>query len=171
MTTPSESQLQRILYRDGIEALLRRRDLGFELFVTLNFNQTTTFIGARHQLGEWAQRVDESYIGKQWSKESACRIFFIAVFENQNTNPHFHLLARLPLLCWRRLAQRKFRKYWKLEWQADTLARLWVELVPSGSCCTEAIYDLDGVARYSAKQLMRPAYAETFIISTEFHTT
>src|SRR5207248_1445517 len=164
----NQGTLQRVLYRDGIESLLRKRELGFELSVTLNFNRSTTFNGARHLLGEWAQRVDEKYIGKQWSKDNSHRVFFIAVFENPNRNPHFHLLARLPLLCWRRLALSKFKEYGSLAWHEKTLRDLWVRLVPSGSAYTKAIYDLDGIACYNAKQLIRPGHAETFVISTEF---
>jgi hypothetical protein len=169
MAISSAEMLQRTLYRNGIEALLRRTDLGFELFVTLNFNRPTTFNGARHLLGEWAQRVDEAYIGKQWSDNSARRLFFIAVFENQDTNPHFHLVVRLPLLCWRRLSLPKFEQYRTLQWHTSKLEYLWVRLVCSGNCYTEPIYNLNGLARYNSKQFLRSGYAETFIISSEFH--
>jgi hypothetical protein len=41
----------------------------------------------------------------------------------------------------------------------------------SGQCDVRAVYDRAGVADYMAKQLTRPGYAETFILSTEFHNT
>ena len=46
MFVPSEGHSGRARYRSEMENMLLRRDLGFELSVTLNFNRPTTLAGA-----------------------------------------------------------------------------------------------------------------------------
>src|SRR5579862_5935256 len=80
------------LYRAGIIQLLLRRELDLELSVTLNFNRPTGILGVRKKLAEWAQRIDEYYLGRKWMERPDRRLFFIAFCENLNSNTHVHLL-------------------------------------------------------------------------------
>ena len=79
----SKGTSSKMSYRRGIVELISSREAGFELAVTLNFNRTRSFISAKGKLGEWAQRVDNFYLGRQWMNvPSDRRLFFIAFCEN-----------------------------------------------------------------------------------------
>jgi hypothetical protein len=51
------------------------------------------------------------------------------------------------------------------------LASTWSRLVAGGQCDVRAVHDRAGVAGSMAKQLTHHGYVETFILSTEFHST
>jgi len=152
-----------------MQELLLRKQCGFELSVTLNFNRETTLTAARNKLKALAQRIDNFYLGHKWQDNESLRTFFVAFAENRSTNLHYHLLLRLPYVPWSRLRQRKFRGCRRTAFHSEIITGLWKELMPSGSCDVRRIYDLDGIARYDTKQLLHPGYEESFIISTEFH--
>jgi hypothetical protein len=140
----------------------------FSLFVTLNFNRSTAQSAARDKFGEWLQRIDSEYLGRSWQKLRGRRAFGIAFFENQRTNPHLHVLLNLPVPLPTRLRHGSLQNPQGLAWHSQNLEQQWLKLVKSGSCDVAAIYDLTHLAQYVAKQLGRPGYDETFIISTEF---
>jgi hypothetical protein len=166
MFVPAQGQFRRDQYRSAVENWLRSID--FQLSVTLNFNRPTNHVAARDKWGEWLQRIDSQYLGCSWQKVPARRAFGIAFFENQLTNPHLHVLMNLPNPPPTRLRHGKLRRPCKLSWHAQNLEQQWGKLVKPGSCDVEAIYGLKGITRYVAKQLGRPGYDETFIISTEY---
>jgi hypothetical protein len=146
-------------YRAAMEKWLATIDV--DLFVTLSFPQDARLGSARQLLRQWFARIDNHYIGRNWARRSSDdRTFAILIPENLSTNLHYHCLMRLP--NWERTQS-----------FADcdaTLARFWGRLVPRGTCVVKPISDLPGVARYAAKQIVRPGYLEHFLLASEFHT-
>lgn len=136
------------------------RGLDVDLFVTLSFNQTTRIHQARPLLRQWFARVDNRYLGRSWSRRGSDeRTFAVIIAENIDTNLHYHCLMRLPDLG---------RKQPVAQCAAE-LDRYWRRLAPGGTCDVESIYDLAGVARYMAKQLVRPGYDDHYVLASEFH--
>jgi hypothetical protein len=50
------------------------------------------------------------------------------------------------------------------------LVQFWNRIVPRGTCDVELVYDPHGVARYVAKQLVRPGYLDHYLLASEFHS-
>jgi hypothetical protein len=143
---------------------------GWELSVTLAFNCPIKKEAARSKLGEWAQRVDHTYLGRGYRNKPDHRLYFVAIFENVHTNLHLHLLIRLPLVPWRRLRMKAFRGCRRLAWHAEVLERHWNKVMEPGSCDVAKIWDQKGIVAYATKQLTRAVSLEIFVLSTEFHT-
>jgi hypothetical protein len=145
-------------YRAAMEEWLATLDA--DLFVTLSFAQDARLGGARQLLRQWFARLDSHYLGRAWARRSSDeRTFAILVPENIDTNLHYHCLMRLP----------SRGQTEDIKDRAATLQRLWRRLVPRGTCDVELIYDLPGLARYVAKQVVRPGYSQHFLMASEFH--
>jgi hypothetical protein len=156
---PEDGYQSRREYRTALEEWLATIDA--DLFVTLSFAQDVRLGSARQLLGQWLARIDSRYLGRGWARRSSDeRTFAVLVPENINTNLHYHCLMRLP--SWGRTQGIVDR--------AATLERFWCRLMPRGTCDVELIYDLPGLARYIAKQLVRPGYSQHYMLASEFHT-
>jgi hypothetical protein len=153
------SVMDRWRYRQEWQRWLAEQ--AFDRFVTLNFNRDTTPAGARRTLGRFLAQLDRRFLGRRWCEKGPERTFGVAVLENQETNLHLHMALHLPAPT----AALSFGE------QQLYLESTWGRLVVGGQCDVLAVYDRAGVADYMAKQLTRPGYAETFILSTEFHNT
>ena len=169
MFIPPIGHSKRIEARTAVREWLMQYRHKFELSVTLNFNRSITWNAAHDKVGEWAQRVDHTYLGRSYKKHPDHRLYFVAFFENADTNPHFHVLVRLPLVPWRRLRKSRFHNYRKSSWHGKVMEEHWVKIMKQGSCDTKKIYDLNGIVRYDTKQLSRPSADQQYVISTEFH--
>jgi hypothetical protein len=167
MSAPARNQFERDQCRHAMANWLPMYH--FKLSATLNFNRATRFFAAHDKFGEWLQRIDYQYLGRSWQKHPDRRAFAIAFFENQHTNPHLHVLFTPPdpPFTWHYFGENKDVPDGICH--AHNLTRHWTRLVAPGSCNVKEIYDLAGIARYVAKQLKRPQYDQTFMISTEFH--
>ena len=145
-------------YRDAFEEFLRTLDV--DLFVTQSFSQNTWFAQARPLLGQWYAHLDNHYLGRGWGRRSSGeRTFAVAVPENIDTNLHYHSLVRLP--AWGRTQP--------IDECSAALDRYWRRLAWGGTCDVQAISNLPVLARYMAKQLVRPGYEQHYLISSEFH--
>lgn len=171
MFVPPEGHHKRLKLRDAVRYWLMKDPGKFEISVTLNFNRDISWDAARDKLGEWAQRVDRTYLGNGYRKRPNDRALFVAFFENEGTNSHLHTLERLPLVPWHRLIMPKFRNYQTLKWHIRTLTKHWVKLVKSGSVDVKRIYDVEGIVQYNTKQLSRRSSIEHFVLSSEFHSS
>jgi hypothetical protein len=146
-------------YRTAMEKWLATVDA--DLFVTLSFAQDTRLGNSRQLLRQWFARIDNHYLGRNWARRNSDdRTFAILIPENLSTNLHYHCLMRLP--NWGRTQN--------IEDRTATLAQFWNRIVPRGTCDVELVYDPPGVARYVAKQLVRPGYLEHFLLASEFHS-
>ena len=154
-----DSVTDRWRYRQEWERWLA--ELDFDRFVTLNFNRDTTPAGARRMLGLFLARLDRRFLGHRWCRKGPERTFGVAVLENQETNLHIHVAMRLPASA----AALSFGE------QQLYLESTWSRLVAGGQCDVRAVHDRAGVAGSMAKQLTHHGYVETFILSTEFHST
>src|SRR3954463_5899698 len=149
---PDVEYASRRLYRSEFEKMLRSLDV--DLFVTVSFSQNTRFQQARPLLGQWYARLDNHYLGRGWTRQdSDKRTFAVAVPENISTNLHYHCLMRLP--AWSRTQP--------IDECAVALDRYWRRLAWGGTCDVELIYDLPRLARYLAKQLVRPGYEQHYL--------
>jgi hypothetical protein len=146
-------------YRAALEEWLATIDA--DLFVTLSFAQHVQLGSARQLLRQWFARLDNHYLGRGWARRSSDqRTFAILVPENISTNLHYHCLMRLP--TWGQTQSIADR--------TATLAQFWNRIVPRGTCDVELIYNLPWVARYVAKQLVRPRYLDHYLLASEFHS-
>jgi hypothetical protein len=146
-------------YRAAMEKWLATIDA--DLFVTLSFAQDARLDSARQLLRQWFARIDNHYLGRGWARRSSDeRTFAILIPENISTNLHYHCLMRLP--TWGQTQSIADR--------TATLAQFWNRIVPRGTCDVELIYNLPWVARYVAKQLVRPSYLDHYLLASEFHS-
>jgi hypothetical protein len=146
-------------YRAAMEKWLATIDA--DLFVTLSFAQDARLGSACQLLRQWFARIDNHYLGRGWARRSSDeRTFAILIPENIGTNLHYHCLMRLPT---RGQSQ-------SIANRSTTLVRFWDRIVPRGTCDVELIHDLPGVARYIAKQLVRPGYLDHYLLASEFHS-
>lgn len=147
-------------YRAEFEKMLETLDV--DLFVTLSFSQNMRIQEARPLLRLWFARLDNHYLGRNWSqKGSDERTFAVAVPENIDTNLHYHCVMRLP--GWGRTQP--------IAECAVELDRYWRRLAWGCTCDVQLIYDLAGASFYTAKQLVRPGYDEHYLLASEFHRT
>jgi len=171
MFIPPEGYQDRFELREASRPWLQNDLSQFELSVTLNFNRDIRWVAAKDKIGEWAQRIDNAYLGSGYVNKPDQRMFFVAFFENADTNPHFHVLVKLPQVPWRRLMTQTFKGSRKLAWHEDTIDKHWRKLIKSGTVNAQKIYGERGVIKYDTKQLARLKSIEHFVISTEFHPT
>jgi len=90
----------------------------------------------------WEARVNRALVGSRWQKprKEKLRLRAVVVLEKAQTNPHFHLVVEFE-----KGARDPIRF-------SEVVEAAWVDLVPSGSTCVEAIYELDGWASYITKE-------------------
>lgn len=135
-------------------------DMDFDIFVTISLAQNVRLDYARQRIRRWFGFTDSHYLGRGWAGRSSCqRTRAVAFPENITTNLHYHCLMRLP----------HRGQLQSLATRAATLERLWRKIEPRGTCQVDWIRDR-GAARYATKQLVRPGYADHFILANEFHS-
>ena len=104
-----------------------------------------------HLVGEYLAMMDRALLGRKWSAVSADNrtdgVFFI---EHTGTNIHAHGLLRFP--------QAKTH-----DLQVLTLLK-WNKLTQSGDTNFQTIYDLDGVAEYCTKEIMRTQFTPDQVV-------
>ena len=110
------------------------------VFITLAFNQDTSLNAAHSALKEFHKRFDKKVLGHKYSFDPKCRSFYIGVIENPTSNLHFHLVLKIPVN--------------RLGVARDLTDRLWRGVISSGTTAFKETYDLPGLGRYMAKQLM-----------------
>lgn len=152
--TPEDLRLQQA-WRDFIEAQQ------FQLFVTLNFNCTTTIATATKRLKDLLAHIDSAFLGRNWSMLGTRRTLAFAFIENVESNLHIHIVLKLPQ--GREVSVGRLRKIAEC---------YWAKRIPSGTVDIRPVTDLEGLARYVTKQ-MRRVNAMTdgrIIISSDFHS-
>ena len=152
-----DGYLFRRKYRTAAQRWLAEMDVNF--FATLTFRQNVGLLGARKNIEHWLACLDRHYLGRQWWKRpSAERTIGIGLAENVESNLHYHWLLRLPESAKNENAAQRGR----------TIERFWTQATRGGTCRVVEIRD-SGAPRYAAKQLVRPGYADHFILASEFH--
>jgi len=143
--------------RDGMKKLLD--DHHWHYFVTANLNSDATWERARSLLRSWHARIDRQLIGPKWARKTDLRTKFIAFFEGEKTNPHWHLMLRL-----------NKREYSRFERQAPPI---WRELTKSGTMDVKLLLckrSQLSTGSYSPKRIWHKQSYEQFVISSEFVT-
>lgn len=154
---------------NSIAAHLRLKDqyaswfetLDFHMFVTANFNRTTTNDNGRNKLRIWSSRLERKLFGGRYhSKALDQRMFFISVPETsgESQNLHYHMLVRLPMA-----------KHDLFERHA---APIWKEFNPTGSLDVQHISDTDQdksrVIGYVLKDAWTKVGLTEIVLSSEF---
>lgn len=140
--------------RVALNEWLTQEDFRFNFYCTANFNCPTNTVTARTNLNKLAYRTNCKILKRsmEYSIPSE-RILFIAIPEHPDSNLHYHMVMRAPVMPFRAIKIAK--KQWK-------------KIVPAGELWTDMIADrdeLECITRYITKDCWKGAGVEDFIIS------
>lgn len=118
----------------------------FTHFVTLALNDPmATVNSAERVLSGWEARANRLLIGPKWARYLDRRIFAFYFLEKPNSNPHWHGLVMLdphPVI--------RAEQAFVMEMMGETLLK---RVQRAGTFRISAIHDLDGIVRYTTKEI------------------
>lgn len=123
-------------------------------FITFNFGRPFTTNSAHFAMKGYFQRVERAALGRNWGKFTGeQRIVAIGFLEHLDSNPHWHVAARIPQKAVAALANTE---------------RRWKTLSAGGHAFVLPIEREAAVANYITKELPRTRhFDEVFIYSPE----
>ena len=126
-------------------------------YATLNFNRTSSVVGARNRFRRLCQKLDRQLLGPKYQRYRERRTLIIAFQEHVDSNFHLHCLVAF-----------RTKDIPSLARIADLISRAWREEVASGTVDVQECSELKSLASYITKETWRESHYCGFVISDEF---